>query len=138
MQGLKTCLDSTGYVNNNAIDSKMNAFVRNPGKTFRQILESSLNSSITHSDVGRIARFDNYAAGKVDHATGLEMIQQLNKRNSELHRLLEQVINGKQIETGDMLALQGLILNLTRDITAVSKVVESIMTGLKTILQTQV
>jgi hypothetical protein len=138
MQGLKNCLDPTGYINTNSINSIANTSERKSGTRFRQILESSLSTSITTSDKCRNTRAGIESAGKSEIATDLKVIRQLHTRNSELNRLLEQVVNGTRMETGEMLALQGLILNFTRDITAVSKVVESLMTGLKTILQTQV
>ncbi|MGB3975099.1 MAG: hypothetical protein WBM02_01755 [bacterium] len=121
---------------------KMNCpgITNNPkvGRSFRQFYEASMNTSL---ECIQKKYYETSLSRKDIDATkefGINMIKKLQDRNNELNRLIQHVLDGNKVDSGEMLALQGKILNFSRDITAVSKVIESLVSSLKTLMQTQV
>jgi len=128
-----------GVISNSAkikdvIQSGAPSATSKPG--FRQIMDSAMQTQLTQSqEATRIGRSDQ--PGSLMHSV-TKMLHHLNMRNQEINGLLNRVLRNQKIPASDLLALQGMMLNFSREVTAVSKIVESLVSSIKSTIQTQV
>lgn len=138
MQRVNNGIESALSIQKVKLNSPESACSSKTSQTFRQVLELSMNSTVEPaekiSNGVSIGRND----ANVSKENFFKMIGHLQEKNIELNRLIQRALDGENLDTGEMLTLQGKILNFTRDITAVSKIVESMVSNVKTLMQTQI
>ncbi len=72
-------------------------------------------------------------------STSLEQtIERLRNGQSRLDNLLERLQDGHPVGEPEMILIQGMLLATSRDIELISKMVEQLVSGIKTTMQTQV
>ena len=67
-----------------------------------------------------------------------QALQHLNNNARSVNERLENLLSGDPLSNSRLLSLQGMMLNFNRELTAVSKIVEQFVNGIKTTLNTRV
>jgi methylthioribose-1-phosphate isomerase len=70
--------------------------------------------------------------------SALQMISNLESQNSEMNDTLKRLLSGQTVDQGELMAVQGKMLNFQRQVMATSKIIESLVNTIRTTLQTQV
>ncbi len=65
-------------------------------------------------------------------------LMELNTRQYEIQKVADDILNGKKFSSREMIAIQAKLLQYNQEMQTVSKVVEQLVNGIKTTMQTQV
>ena len=80
----------------------------------------------------------NHSGSAPRQATLTGALNRISDRSREINSLLDALVSGRTMNSGQLLAVQGIMMNFNRDLTAVSKIIDLCVNGIKTTLNTQV
>ncbi len=114
--------------------SEVNRKPKSNASSFKAVMKECQNHSLFPSSISANTSVNLESAKQ----SAIKIVSDLETQSRQMNKTLQKLLTGNDMNSSELLALQGKMLNFQQYVMAVSKTVESFVNCIRTTLQTQV